>query len=89
MPHSKSAQKSARQSAARRQHNRSQRSALRSQLKKVVATAKGGSADATQAELAKAVRALDRAARKHLIHKNQAARRKSRLTALAGRTKQA
>jgi len=64
-----------------RTRNRSQRSALRTQLKKVLAAVGSGSKESAQAELTKAVRALDRAARKGLIHENQAARRKSRLSA--------
>ena len=81
MPHSKSAQKRARQSDARRKVNRSRRGALRTQLKKVIAAVESGDADAAQAEFRKAVVALDKAARKGLIHANQAARRKSRLAA--------
>ncbi len=53
--------------------NRAQRSALRTALKKAAADG------ATDAERLHAVRLLDRAARKGLIHKNAAARRKSRL----------
>ncbi len=81
MPHSKSARKRARQTVARRARNRSQRGALRTQLKKVLAAVDAGDGEAAGAELSKAVRALDRAAGKGLIHKNQAARRKSRLAA--------
>jgi small subunit ribosomal protein S20 len=85
MPHSKSAQKRARQSLKRRARNRSQRSALRTQIKKTMAALESGDASAAATELAKAERHLDRAARKGLIHKNHAARRKSRLHArLAG-----
>jgi len=81
MPHSKSARKRARQALTRRARNRSQRGALRTQLKKVLAAVDLGDKEAAQAELQKAVRALDRASSKGLIHKNQAARRKSRLAA--------
>jgi small subunit ribosomal protein S20 len=81
MAHTKSARKRARQSVARRTANRSHRSALRTQLKKVVAAAESGDAEKAGAEFRKAVRALDRAAGKGLIHANQAARRKSRLAA--------
>jgi len=85
MPHSKSARKRARQAEARRARNRSERSALRTQLKKVVAAAQAGETETAQAELKKAARALDRAAQKGLIHKNQAARRKSRLAAMTAK----
>lgn len=56
--------------------NRGQRSALRTALKRVRAA--GTKQEATQAYAA-AVRLLDRSARKGLIHKNNAARNKSRL----------
>jgi small subunit ribosomal protein S20 len=79
MPHSRSARKRARQADARRLQNRSQRSALRTQIKKTLAAIEAGDADAARAELQKSVCALDRAARKGLVSKNQAARRKSRL----------
>ena len=81
MPHSRSARKRARQSTARRSRNRAHRSALRTQLRKVKAALDSGDGTLAQAELKKAVAALDRSARKGLIHRNQAARRKSRLSA--------
>ncbi len=76
-----SAKKRARQSARRRLHNNARRSMLRSSIRKVVdAIAKGdkeAAADAYQA----AVPIIDRMAGKGLIHKNKAARHKSRLNA--------
>ena len=76
MPQIKSAKKAMRQSRRHAVVNRAQRSALRTALKRVRgATTKD---EATQAYAA-AVRLLDRAARKGLIHKNNAARSKSRL----------
>jgi small subunit ribosomal protein S20 len=81
MAHSKSAEKRTRQNAARRERNRSQRSALRTRLKKVAAAIEAGDVEAAKTEFAKACEELDRAARKGLIHKNHAARRKSRLAA--------
>jgi small subunit ribosomal protein S20 len=78
VPKIKSAKKAMRQARAREGRNRQQRSALRTALKRVrIATA----ATAAQAFEA-ASRLLDRAARKGLIHKNNAARHKSRLAAL-------
>ena len=73
MPNIASAKKNMRKSRAATVRNRAQRSALRTALKK--AKAAGASAD----ERTSAVRLLDRAARKGLIHKNAAARHKSRL----------
>ena len=81
MAHSKSARKRARQAAGRRAVNKSRRSALRTQLKKVIAAVESGDNAAAQAEFQKAVRALDKAAGAGLVHKNYAARRKSRLAA--------
>ena len=76
MPRIKSAKKAMRQSRRRAVVNRAQRSALRTALKRVRAA--GTKEEATSAYAA-AVRLLDRAARKGLIHKNNAARNKSRL----------
>ncbi|OGU05821.1 MAG: 30S ribosomal protein S20 [Gemmatimonadetes bacterium RBG_16_66_8] len=76
MPNIESAKKAMRQSRRHAVVNRAQRSALRTALKRVRAA--GTKQEATQAYAA-AVRLLDRAARKGLIHKNNAARNKSRL----------
>ena len=56
--------------------NRAQRSALRTALKRVRSA---GTKQEAASAYAAAVRLLDRAARKGLIHKNNAARNKSRL----------
>jgi small subunit ribosomal protein S20 len=68
-----------RKSRAAQARNRAQRSALRTALKK--AKVEGASAD----ERTKAVSMLDRSARKGLIHKNAAARQKSKLAKAAAR----
>ena len=73
MPNIASAKKNLRKSRAANARNRAQRSALRTALKK--ASAPGASAEAKL----QAVRLLDRAARKGLIHRNAAGRRKSRM----------
>jgi small subunit ribosomal protein S20 len=73
VPNIASAKKNMRKSRAAQARNRAQRSALRTALKK--AKVEGASAD----DRTKAVSLLDRAARKGLIHKNAAARNKSRL----------
>ncbi|MDQ3697412.1 MAG: 30S ribosomal protein S20 [Gemmatimonadota bacterium] len=73
MPNIASAKKNMRKSRAAAIRNRAQRSALRTALKKAK------SAEASDADKLQAVRLLDRAARKGLIHRNAAARRKSRL----------
>jgi small subunit ribosomal protein S20 len=75
----KSAKKRARQAVKRNQHNTAQRTAMRSSVRKAVKAieAKDKGADGA---LKSASAALDSAARKGLIHKNKAARTKSRLT---------
>lgn len=74
------AKKRARQAEQHRQHNVTMRSAVRSALKKtVLAVASGDKAQAI-ATFAAAQPLIDRMARKGIIHKNKAARHKSRLT---------
>jgi small subunit ribosomal protein S20 len=73
VPNIASAKKNMRKSRAAQARNRAQRSALRTALKK--AKAEGASAEVRTM----ATSLLDRAARKGLIHKNAAARVKSRM----------
>jgi small subunit ribosomal protein S20 len=75
----KSAKKRAIQSEKRRQHNASRRSMTRTCIKKVLAAITAGDKAAAQAAFTAAVPILDRMATKGLIHKNKAARHKSRL----------
>ena len=82
MPNSVSAKKSLRQSQTRRLRNRSQRSSLRTVLKNCRDAAAAGDAEAAQSAFRLAVKRLDQAAAKNLIHKNTAARTKSRLSKL-------
>ena len=72
MPNIASAKKNMRKSRAAMARNRAQRSALRTALKKAHAVNSGDDVTA-------AVKLLDRAARKGLVHKNAAARLKSRM----------
>ena len=76
MPNIASAKKNMRKSRAAMARNRAQRSALRTALKK----ASNGGEDNVAA-----VKLLDRAARKGLIHKNTAARHKSRMAKKAAK----
>jgi small subunit ribosomal protein S20 len=62
--------------------NRTQRSQLRSAIKKV----RSAAADTAQAAYDEAARLIDRAGRKKLIHPNAAARQKSRLSKLVKAT---
>jgi small subunit ribosomal protein S20 len=82
MPNSASAKKSMRKSEVRRLRNRSDRSALRTVLKKYRTVAAGDDLAAAEAAFRLAVKSLDQAAAHHLIHKNVAARTKSRLSRL-------
>lgn len=85
MPNSRSAKKALRQNVTRRAHNRSQRSALRTLIKKFRIAAAGDDRQAAEESYRLAVKRLDQAAAKHLIHKNTAARTKSRLAKLLPR----
>ncbi len=82
MPRIKSAKKAMRQARARHARNRAQRSALRTALKHVRSAS---SAEQAARAYAIAVKLLDQAARKRLIHRNNAARHKSRLAAMVRR----
>jgi small subunit ribosomal protein S20 len=77
----KSAKKRALQSEKRRQHNASRRSMTRTSLKKVLAAIASGDKAAAQTAYTATVPLIDRMATKGLIHKNKAARHKSRLAA--------
>ncbi len=81
MANTAQARKRARQSEQRRQHNASLRSELRTAIKKVrKAIAAGDKAGATAA-FRESSSVVDRIADKKIIHKNKAARHKSRLAA--------
>ncbi len=77
MPQHQSAKKRVRQNAKRREHNRAQRSKMRTLVKKVLDTT-----DKEKAEvyLKEATSYLDKMASKGIIHENKAARRKAKLT---------
>jgi small subunit ribosomal protein S20 len=79
MPRTKSAKKQMRQARTATARNKAQRSALRTALKKVRS---GGVAKDVASAYADAKKMLDRAGRKGLIHRNTAARQKSRLAKL-------
>jgi len=77
----KSARKAARQAEKRRKHNASMRSALRSAIKSASKAIVAGDKAAAQKAFRAAAGVIDRIADKNIIHKNQAARHKSRLAA--------
>ncbi len=81
MANTKGARKAARQSETRRKHNASLRSTLRSAIKDVAKAILAGDKVAAQKAFREATGVIDRIADKKLIHKNKAARHKSRLSA--------
>ena len=81
MANIKSAKKRAIQAEKARKHNASRRSMTRTYVKKVVAAIAAGDKAAAQAAFEAAQPVLDRMATKGLIHKNKAARHKTRLAA--------
>ncbi|BBM00720.1 30S ribosomal protein S20 [Microbulbifer echini] len=81
MANSPQAKKRARQNDKRRMHNASLRSMVRTYIKKVVAAIDAGDAEKAKTAYAEAVPVIDRMADKGIIHKNKAARHKSRLNA--------
>jgi small subunit ribosomal protein S20 len=90
MPNSASARKSMRKAAVRRERNRSDRSALRTVMKKARAAAAAGTDSAAATEAVRlATRKLDQSAANHLIHKNAASRLKSRLSRLLKKSAEA
>ena len=82
MPNTDSAKKRLRQNEKRRLHNRSIKSTMWTQIRRVREAVQAGDAEKAQAEFRVATKRLDRAASKNLIHKNAAARTKSRLSKL-------
>ena len=81
MANTKQAAKRARQAVKARSHNMSQRSELRTALKKVTAAISAGDKVAAEAVFKSSVSTIDSIADKNIIHKNKAARHKSRLSA--------
>jgi small subunit ribosomal protein S20 len=79
LANSAQARKRARQAEKHRQRNAGQRSMLRTCIKKVVNEVEGGDKANAEAAYKAAVPVIDNMARKGLIHKNKAARHKSRL----------
>jgi len=75
----KSALKRQRQNEKRRLYNKSYRSRARTFVKKARATIASGDLAAAKEATRLAIQDLDKAARRGVIHKNNAARRKSRL----------
>lgn len=80
MPNHKSAEKRVRQNEKRNAVNRKNRSALRTQIKKLRAALAAGDQKQSQELLTPTVSLIDKAVNKGVLHKNTAARYKSKLT---------
>lgn len=81
MANTAQARKRARQSVATNLHNSSLRSMLRTAIKRVRTAIESGDKAAANTVLQTATSVIDRVADKNIIHKNKAARHKSRLSA--------
>ena len=81
MAHSRSAKKNIRKNEARREKNRAQMAAMRTQVKRVRSAVASGDRAAATREFQQAQKLADKAAKRNRIHKNTAARIKSRLAA--------
>lgn len=81
MANSNSARKRARQSEKNRRRNASARSMVRTAIKKVITAIDAGDKERAEAAYRAAEPVMDRYAARGLIHRNKAARHKSRLTA--------
>ena len=79
MANTKSAEKRIRQSAKRNERNRAARSAMRTAVKKVRGAVEAGDAQQAESLLREAVQVIDRTVTKNVVHRNTAARTKSRL----------
>ena len=81
MANSPQARKRARQAEKRRRHNASQRSMVRTYIKRVDAAIESREYDAASTALNDAIPVIERMVSKGIMHKNKAARHKSRLNA--------
>lgn len=79
MANTAQARKRARQADARNQHNASIRSMMRTSIKRVRTAVDAGDQAAANEVFQKTSSIIDRVADKNIIHKNKAARHKSRL----------
>jgi small subunit ribosomal protein S20 len=79
LANSAQARKRARQAEISRKRNAGQRSMMRTYIKNVIKAIEAGDAEAAQTAYQNAVPVIDKSAGKGLIHKNKAARHKSRL----------
>ena len=88
MPNIASAKKRLRQNIATRERNRSSRSFVRNRSKNVVGAVQAGNIEDADKLFREAVKALDQAGAKRIVHKNAASRKKSRLSAMIRKLKE-
>ena len=81
MPNIKSAKKRLKQNVVRRQRNRAVKRTIHTECKKVLGAVQAGNLEQAEVELRTVAKRVDQAAAKHTIHRNAAARVKSRLSA--------
>ena len=86
MPNHKSAEKRMRQNETRRKINRSNRTRVRSSIKNLRTALESGKAKDVKELLPATISTIDKAVQKGVLHKNAAARYKSRLTVRATNT---
>jgi len=79
MPHTAGAKKRMRQTEKRNAYNRNYKKMVRESIKSFAAAAKTGTAEEAGVEFKKAVKKLDKAAARKVIHPNKAARKKAQL----------
>ena len=79
MPHTSTAEKRLRQNKKLRMYNRNVKKQIKVQLKLLMETIKIGTPEQIKDELRKTEKKLDKAAAKHVVHANLAARKKSQL----------
>ncbi|TWU11005.1 30S ribosomal protein S20 [Allorhodopirellula heiligendammensis] len=89
MPNTQSAKKRLRQSEVRRLRNRGVRSNMRGAVRRVREAVAAGEHEKAQSEFRLACKKLDQAAARNVIHRNAAARTKSRLAAAVKKVAQA
>ncbi|MFM7077126.1 MAG: 30S ribosomal protein S20 [Planctomycetaceae bacterium] len=81
MPHSASAKKRLRQNLRNRERNRAAKSVIKTEIRKVLESLRGGDVPAAKEQLRTVAKKVDQAAAKNIVHRNRAARVKSRLSA--------
>jgi small subunit ribosomal protein S20 len=83
----KSAKKTIRQDSVRRMRNRSDKTALKTQIKKFVSAIKSHDFDEAGKRLSLVTKKLDKIAAKNIIHKKTASRKKARLAKFLNKQK--